>query len=282
MEEAPRFQADRKRRGVFFLTERDREMVRWVSLVGMSTREQLQRLFFGPGSRSRCQHRLTLLYRNRYLDRMAGRLVNMPDVYCLSRRSYNGTRLLRADGSNEPVRLPHLSMANLHHTLDVVSSRVQITRACVDGPLALCRWLGEDDLQELMLRSGIRPDAYFQLARSTPEGEKRSAFFLEVERSDKSERALRDKFRRYGLFYYGGRFEQLFGGRALRILVLVAASHGIRPERRIERLVWLAEQADVTVVRFAPLAVFLGTLPQDVLTAEIWRRPSQPGLSALF
>src|SRR4030042_392664 len=117
-----------------------------------------------------------------------------------------------------------MSMANLHHTLDIVSCRVQINRACVDSDLALCRWLGEDELQELILRSGIRPDAYFQLARSTPEVEKRSAFFLEGDGSDKSERALRDKFRRYGLFYYGGQFEELFGSRALRVLVLVAAS----------------------------------------------------------
>jgi hypothetical protein len=38
----------------------------------------------------------------------------------------------------------------------------------------------------------------------------------------------------------------------------------------------------VTILRFAPLGVFLGTSPEDALTAEIWRRPGQTGLSALF
>lgn len=282
MRRASAFSRKKKRNRAFIPTARDREIVRWVSLVGVTTREQVQKLLFGPGSRSRCQHRLTALYRNRYLDRLADRAANMPDVYHLSRRSYNGIRLLRAEGSDSLCRLAHLSPATLQHTLDVVSCRAQITRACLNLGLSLCRWMDERDLQETMLRSGIRPDSYFQVARITPEGEKRSAFFLEVERSDKSERALRDTFRRYGLFYYGGRFEEAFAGRALRVLMLIADSHGIRPERRIERLVGLAEEADVTILRFAALAAFLSVSPDDALTAEMWRRPGQTASSAVF
>src|SRR2546427_3689084 len=74
----------------FTPTARDMEIVCWVRTVGVATREQIQKMFFGPAARSRCQNRLTLLFHERYLDRYPDRTRNQPDVYFISRHSVNG------------------------------------------------------------------------------------------------------------------------------------------------------------------------------------------------
>ncbi len=265
------------------LTGRDREIVGWVAAVGIATREHVQAMFFGPGGRSRCQHRLMLLCQHRYLDRLPGRAPNDPDSYRVSQRSVNGLRLLRVTAAVDQVRPSRISSVRLQHSLDIVSCRVLIARASFEVGLDLRVWLSTSELAPLTSAAGILPDAYFQLCRVDRAGhEKKSAFFLEVERSDKSDRALKEKFRRYGEFYYGGGFEEKFGARALRVLVLLGSDYGIRPERRVEKLAALAERAGVTFLLFAPLAAFLATTPSDVPTAPMWRRPGEAGPVGLF
>ncbi len=265
------------------LTDRDRQIVRWVAEVGIATREHIQAVFFGSGGRSRCQHRLGLLFGNRYVDRLPRRYPNEPDTYYLSRRSVNGWRLLRAAGIVGHVHASRVSPTRLQHSLDLVSCRVQMTLACRQAGFNLLTWLHTRDLVHLTSTAGIVPDAFFRIARSNPDGEeKKSAFFLEVERSDKSERALTEKFRRYGEFYYGGGFERKFETRALRVLVLIGSDYGIVPERRVEKLARLAERTDVTFLHFAPLATFLRTRAADVLRDAIWKRPGTEGWVGLF
>ena len=271
---------ERPRRRKFRPLERDRQVVRWVYEAEATTREQVQRLLFSSGGRSRCQERLSLLVQNRYLDRLEGRQPNQPDVYVVGRRSINGLRLLRANGLEARPRA--LSPGRLQHVLEVNACRIQISAACSGGPLALASWLDEDGLREVMAREPILPDAYFQVVRVTSDGERRSAFFLEVERSDKADRAVREKFLAYGRLYYGGRYDQLFGTRSLRVLVLVGDSYGIRPERRIEKFAEMAARLDVTFLRFAPLAAFLGTAAAQAFSAPIWRRPGSAEGEALF
>lgn len=284
MERAPR--SDEKRaKGKeerMLVTERDRAIVEWVHEAGVSTREQIQRLLFSAGGRSRCQRRLTLLYRRRFLDRLPNRYPNVPDVYYLSRRSIHGLRLLRALTGEQP-RVCSPNKVMLPHTLDIVDCRVQIMRACRTSGVSLVRWLNEEELRYMTARDGILPDAYFQLARPANGGmEKRSGFFLEVERSGKADRALTEKLRRYGAFYYGGGFEQRFGLRALRVLWLIGSEYGIEPDRQIDRMAKLAEAAGVTFLRFAALGAFLATPISDLLTRPDWRQPRSEGLVPLF
>jgi hypothetical protein len=195
------------------LTKRDREVVSWVYTVGVARREDVQTLFFGPGGRSRAQHRLTLLFRNGYLDRLPRMGRNSPDVYCLSARNRRGLSLLRSLGVGEP-RPARISTTRLKHTIAIASCRAVLTRACREMGVDLVKWLDSTELAELMAATAIVPDAFFQLSRSDTRGEERkSAFFLEVERSDKADRTLLDKFRRLGGFYYGGEFTRRFGLR---------------------------------------------------------------------
>lgn len=270
----------RARRRQFVPTERDRQIVRWVGETGVATREQVQRLLFSEGGRSRCQERLTLLVQHLYLDRLEGRRANGPDVYMLSRRCVNGHRLLRAEGLD--IRNQRIPEAKLQHALDIADCRVQFVRGAAASDASVVRWLNEDELSALTVRHGVLPDAYLQLLRTTPAGERRSSFFLEVERSGKAERLWREKFRRYGEFYYGGTFEQLFGSRALRVLVLVAGEFGARPGRIIERLADMAGELRVTFLRFAPLQDFVALGADAALTAPIWRRPGSAEVQGLL
>jgi len=240
------------------------------------------RLFTAETTPFCCQRRLSLLFGNRYLDKLPRRGATLPDVYCLSRRCTNGVRLLRASGL-EVVKLRPPSLVRMPHVLDVVSCRVQITRACAEQGMQLISWLDERDLVQRVASDGLLPDAFFRLCRTTASGEeKRSSFFLEVERSDKAEKTLSRKFRRYGDFYYDGAFERRFGARSLRVLVLIGSDYGMVPENRVAKLAALAERERVTFLRFAPLASFLAAPAKEVLQAPIWRRPGGTALVSLF
>lgn len=261
-------------------TARDREIVRWVHDVRVTTREQVQRLLFTEGGRSRCQERLMLLVRHRYLDKLPSGRANVPDVYVLSKRCVNGNRLLRSEGLDVQGR-QRISVAKLQHALDIVSCRVVLLRACRTAGMTLTGWLDEDELASRTLRHGVLPDAYFQILRTTAEGERTSSFFLEVERSGKSERYWREKLRRLGKFYYGGDFERTCGSKSLRVLVLVSDDYGADPAAAIGKLAKLAEEARVTFLRFAPMREFEES-GLEVLTRPIWVRPGDQRLSSLY
>ena len=262
-------------------TARDLAIVAGVDSAGVAMRQQVQALFFAAGGRSRSAERLRLLYRNRFLDRLGGRGGPAPPTSTASsRRCSSGLRYLRAT-TGEAASLRSCSPARLQHQLDIVSCRVQLTLASQAAGFLLLRWLGEEELLLLVLASGILPDAFLHLARLTDQGERHSAFFLEVERSDKSDRVSR-KLRRLGEYLYGGSYEQRFGLKTLRVLFLVGDSYGIRPERRIEKLCAFAAELEVTFLRFAPLRAFLGAAPRDVLLAPLWRQPGSTTSSALF
>lgn len=104
-------------------------------------------------------------------------------------------------------------------------------------------------------------DGNCQILRRTPDGARRSGFFLAVEQSDKLEATLKQTFQRYADRYYRGDFERLFGTRALRILFLMGSGHEIRPDRGIAQLKMLANEARATILHFAPLQKFMQGRP---------------------
>jgi len=264
------------------LTERDRHIVLWVYHAELATRQQIQRLFFRSGSRSLCQQRLTLLYRARYLDRLPRAAVSAPDVYVVSRRCTNGLRLLRSLLADDAVAIRRVNHHTLDHTLDIASCHIALETACRALGWEMTRWLPEWQLARQMGNEGLIPDAWLQVRRPTPEGPKTASFFLEVERSGKSHRALEEKLRRYRSLYYDGGYHRLFGTRALRVLFLVGEEYGINPDRQIERLVDIANWLGVTVMRFAPLSLFLQQAADQLFHAPIWRHPGSSDLCSLF
>jgi len=264
------------------LVERDGAVVRWIYDVHLATRQHVQEGFFSEGGRSRCQRRLTLLYRNRYLDKLPDQPVNAPDIYYLSRRATNGLRLLRTQSPEEPIRPYRVRSGLVQHTLDLASCRLALERACAAVGYTLSGWLTPRELNKRMSESGILPDGYLKIARPTLDGSRTAAFFVEVERSGKSALFLEEKIARYRDFYYGGGYERVFGTKALRVLVLIGSDYGLTPQRQITRYVSVCDRLGVTIFRFAPLATFLAEEPGYLLHTPIWQQPGEVQRRALF
>jgi hypothetical protein len=170
----------------------------------------------------------------------------------------------------------------VQHTLAIASCRIAVTQACLASGYRLMTWLGESELSLLMTDTGILPDAFFLIERLTSTGAKTAGFFLEVDRSGRSDHGMEEKFAGYGRLYYDGLYQSRFGTRALRVLALIGADYGIKPDRQITKLATLARRTGVTIMRFAPLPDFLSQPTGHLWTAPIWRHPANEELCALF
>jgi hypothetical protein len=275
----------RSRRGEpMVLMPRDREIVEWVYENKLATHEQVQRLWFGPGGRSSSQLRLTKMHRHTFLDTWpTDRGPNQAAVYYISSRSKAGLQFLRALHPEEEIEPHKIHPPSVEHSLLISSCRIATLQACQASGYTMLEWLGQEELAARMPEAGITPDAYLRIERPTAEGPKKSSFFLEVERSNKATVTQERRYQRYRDFYYDGEFGRLFDGvRALRVLVLVGAAYGIRPDRQIEKLANLCRRLNVPLVRFAPLEVFLNLDSSSLLGASIWREPIVEPLTSLF
>lgn len=260
-------------------TGRDLELVRETWDAGLATRAHLQMLHFSEANRSRAQTRIKLLRDHGYLEQVPGRFPNEPAVYVVSKRA---ARALGLSGDNPRTAAWSVSEARLRHSLAIADCRAQTILASREPGVQLLRWLGEGDLRTITSSSGVLPDAFFQIERDTPEGPRKSGFFLEVERTKKSERALRNKLYGLGTYYYGGSFERDFESRALRILVLVEPDPGAPGERLVRRVAGLGRHMGITLLRVAELSVFLSTPAAELFSRPIWSRPGLAEPVALF
>ncbi len=260
------------------LTKRDTEIVQWIFSARLATRDQLQRLFFTSGGLSLCKHRLTVLYRHRYIDKLFARPVSAPALYYISRRCTNGLRLLRAVYPEKDIKPRKVASITIRHTLDIADCRIAFIKACAEPTYSFRFWLSEEEVFPHMRASGIIPDAYFPISHQTEDGQKLAGFFIEVERSAKSQIALERKFTCYGRFYYKAEF----GTRALRILFLVGSDYGINPMHQIAKYSRMCEHLNVTAIRFAVLDTLLDTDPTRIFDTPIWLRTGTPELQSLF
>ena len=267
-----------KRLRPFSLTPRDERVLRLIGEFGMATVRQVTLLEFGAANRSRAQTRLKLCRQAGYLEVLPGRLPNEPAVYVVSRK---GLRHFDLQSGDSPA-VRRVSRARLNHDLAIADCRIQIKRAGREPGIDLLRWVSEPELRPITLPHGLLPDAFFQVARSAGGTSRKSSYFLEVEVSEKGQAALRQKLANLGAFYYGGRFEQDFGTKALRVLVLVKPEPAASVERLVRQMTVLATQVGVTFVRVAPLSAFLSTPPAELFLRPIWSQPGVEGLVALF
>jgi hypothetical protein len=133
-----------------------------------------------------------------------------------------------------------------------------------------------------MERTGILPDAYFRVCRATEDGARFASFFLEVQRSDRSDRAWEQKLRRVSSYFASGDYARTFSARSLRVLFVYAREHGLVPERRVEKLAEMATQLGITLAWFSTLEEFISKEPGALLTTPLWREPGGKRLKALF
>jgi hypothetical protein len=264
------------------LTDRDCDIIDLVFHARALMRDQIEIALFPPSATTRSQTRLTALVRNHYLDTLPRRFVTDPAVYLLSRRSVAGNRLVRARWGEAEFRRRMTRLGSLGHLLGVNDIRVRVERACRDLGWRVALWQQPADLIAALNSRDLIPDSYFVIHRTVEGTDRTAAFFLELERAHKSSRVLHRKLIAYGDLYYSGRFQQIFGTRALRVLFVFAAETGGHPDRRITTAVNAARRSGVTLARFAELRTLSDLVPSDVLTANVWAAPSTESRLALF
>ena len=256
------------------LTDRDVAILNLVLRARALRDDQIQLALFSPGNASGCQRRLTRLVGHRYLDRLPRRSVIEPAVYLLTRRSTRGNRLLRQVWGEAEVQRQMGRLGPIPHLLAVNDVRVRVERACVELGWQLIRWDTPEQLAEVDLQ-GLLPDAYFQIRRLVEGRPLTSAFFLEVERATKSHRVLRSKLERAFTLQSSGRYEHLFGTKALRLLVVFDT---LEADARRRTRAGLAAARDIGVpnVRFGYLPALKTTPPIECLIGRRWLAPELP------
>lgn len=224
------------------MTERDLRICDEVRRFGGLTREQLQRLglFQSP---SRAKERL-----KRLVDH--GVLTTRPHAV-----HQRGVRFVYLPGPAivpKGTRTPQLSPLFVAHQLGLVDIRIAFLRHT-----EVERWLSDRDLAPMSL--GFIPDGYVEYRV----GQATFAAFIEYDRGTESLAHIEEKVKAYTAFGFSGKFEQRFGLKFFRLL-LVADSRG-----RLQNLGKAAARVTDRVVRLAPLESINTHGP----LARIWRRP---------
>lgn len=137
----------RQQAPAFVMTERDRAIIEAVALYRRLNTEQLIRLFFTPGTASRCRQRLATLHHHGYLHRIGGRL--SPYVFFLDRE---GVKLLENEPSlpRELVRVyPKDKAVYPLHEVKSNDVRIELTLACSHAGVLLTEWREELELAQL-------------------------------------------------------------------------------------------------------------------------------------
>ncbi len=235
----------------------------------------------GPNSAYSCQRVLTKLYRHEYVDRLP-RAQSEPAVYLFTRRCLPALRLLRERWGDQYVKAHLTAIGQLGHLLGINDVAVRVRRGCAEIGLTLRFWQRSQDVERILRAEQTIPDAYFQILRQSESGPKTAAFFLELQHANRSLKTLRAKLERYGQLYYTGRYEQLFGTRALRVLFVFSSEAGVPTASRVSAGVAEASRLEVTVARFVGLDDLKALSPMGILTARIWRAPAQDEPVSLF
>jgi hypothetical protein len=259
------------------VTERDLRILEWVHECRFLSREQIQRLEFGPRAASSCKRRLTLLFHNGYVGRL---FLPLPNAYGASKAVYHldqaGARLLARAQRRE---LDHVEWRRrqsetgqlfLAHNIDSNDVRVAFTRACRRRKLQL-EWLDERALRRLDVRHRLRgpastatilPDAYFTIS----DGDAVDGFALEVDRGTVPERRMRLRMRAYGEWASSGAYRRHLPAVSLR--VVFAITHCGRDDQRLAHLKrWCEEENGGTLFWFVGRD---GLEVEEVLDAPVW------------
>lgn len=282
----------------FRMRSRDFEIVRAVAAMRCLTTLQIEALFFAPprakrrgtlplGSNrkinTRCQRRLQQLFHRGYLyrDELPQRLSEgrRPLVYFLD---HAGARLLAEQGEDfdwQP-EMNDVGHPFIEHTLATNEIRVAMTIGAAAHGYVLTNWIDDSSLKSRhtkdyvtvkgpqggSLKVAIVPDGYCCMDIGTHVAH----FFIEADRGTvvgQSERwGRRDfsrKVRAFNTYIDAGKFEERYGGRGMRILVVTTG------KTRLENLKRVIESAGGR--RRYWLTTFDALRPDSVLTKRIWR-----------
>lgn len=150
---------DRPRRASrMIFTGRDGEIGASLLKMGPLRRDHIQPLHFTQGGASLCQRRLTLLYRNRYIDKLSDRAPNEPDIHFISRNCSKGIRYLGKVFDPEEVAKRLRSAGKVAHALAVNECRILLTVGVREAGYELLDWQDELDLAWMSGKEKMVPD----------------------------------------------------------------------------------------------------------------------------
>ena len=98
----------------------------------------------------------------------------------------------------------------------------------------------------------------------------------------RDKRVMRNKLTKYGELYYSGDYTELFGNKALRLLVVYAAGSDQAVDQRIRHSVTEAARLGVTIAHFASLQQMKTLPPVACLTSPLWHSPRADTPLSLF
>lgn len=228
------------------IQRRDLAVLLRIREFGLLTREQIQHLEFSPSTVSACKRRLTLLYHNGYIGRLALPVRNAygaARAVCFLER-LGEQALVRAglvEEPNERFRRPETpGELFLQHRMDIADVQVSFTVAARIHGYALVWW------DEAMLRRSaafdgrgapdrrLLPDAYFTLS----DGTSMDGFAVEVDRATVPEDRMKRRFLAYGEVATSGVYRERLPCESFRVLTVVTATSATT---RLQRLKTLCE-----------------------------------------
>ena len=264
------------------LTARDIQVVLAVHEYRVLRRDQIQRLHFP--SRNTANERLKRLYQHRFLARRwlpveygqgAGQAIYLLDErgadLAAERLGVDRGALGWSQGRNQVHSL------FLQHQLMINDARIAFTLAAQRAGYRIERWIGQEALAaqpdhvSVMAPNGserrlaLIPDGYFILNL----GDRRSHFFLEVDRGTLPNRRWRQRVQGYLAYVASGAYSARYHTHSLRVLVVATGA------RRAENLKRATES--VGGGRLFWFTTLDQAQPEDVLGAPIWQIAGEAG-----
>jgi hypothetical protein len=213
---------------------------------------------------------------------MPGRLRPQPAIYCLTRKSRNAFNLLREYLSDDIIRSHLIAPGSIQHLLGINEIRVRVLRAAQELGLTLAEWQRSEDLAKPLEVDGLIPDGFFKLQRIVDGQVRTAAFFLELQRANRSKAVMKSKLNRYRRLYDSGRFQDIFGTRALRVLFVFESQYGTNINHRMADAIGQAKDLDIALIRCTSLDQVRQTAPTEFLTENIWHDTRNDQQTALY
>lgn len=224
------------------LQNRDKEIILAIYRYRFLSREQIENLFFNTTARA--NRRLNKLYHNGYLNRvfLSAATGSSQAVYCLDKKGVQeiainlGTDISEIKWqSNNRVKslfLKHTLAINDFHIALELDSRLPSGHELV-------LWLSENERHDTFSawseknhqweNKTLNPDGYGQYRF----GDKIFSFFLEMDMGTMSNKRLKEKFQRYMEYKNSGAYQERYGLRFFRVLVVTIGVKRLRNLKKI-------------------------------------------------
>jgi hypothetical protein len=256
---------ERKPNGGIVITQRDMRIFKTLLDYRFLFTSWIKKKFFG--AKSKCDRRLRQLYDHKFIDRIQIPVLEGKAelLYALGK---NGFTLLKQKGQIKeelgwPPKRNKVSFRYLTHTLEVIKFRLAVEEAVTQNPeIKLLFWSCKEDLVKKFEGKKIYkliPDSLFVLnAPISP-----SFYFLEVDLATESVKSgFGKKMERYKSYYQHGLFEEKFGCKKFKVLVITTSN------RRLYSFVKYAEKLNTGLIFW--FTTLDKIFPESVLYQKIW------------